>query len=489
MISRLSHLLPYLVLFHTSLGPLYADMVQIKVPGLQNKCLDVAGAGSANGTKVQIWDCNGTKAQQFEIVQENTSTPPPPVNPPPTNPPPTNGSGCDGIAAWTAGKPYKVGEKVVYKNQLFTVANDNPGYDPVISHWFWTAGDKCDAVVTNPPPPTNPPPTTTPNPNPTGEIAVYNQSWTCGWASNPATHCIATVPSFINTQLLAFVKPDASYQKGSNSFAGTGLDFSADFAAVKGAISIAKGKGQNVILSVGGATYHGWASMNVPALKAIAEDLGVTGIDIDWEGDQVCGWGTGGSSCPKDGELTGVINKLREAFPEPFLLTAAVWSTGAFGPAPYQASSFKGNLIGGNFGSFINPLRMSGSKLNRLYLMSYDAGGPSAPAGSPTGYNPKLALQSYKDIYKGPVVIGIEGGNQAWGGHVTSVDEAADLAKHSGSAMFWSLQKAGTMELIKSACRALGKQGCDAAAVSVSESVTKKVNEKKRSEFHFRHEK
>ncbi|GEL96110.1 hypothetical protein CCO02nite_27680 [Cellulomonas composti] len=32
---------------------------------VQGKCLDVAGGGTANGTKVQLWDCNGTGAQVF----------------------------------------------------------------------------------------------------------------------------------------------------------------------------------------------------------------------------------------------------------------------------------------------------------------------------------------------------------------------------------------------------------------------------------------
>ena len=31
-------------------------------------CLDVAGAGTANGTKVQIWQCNGTNAQSWRVV-------------------------------------------------------------------------------------------------------------------------------------------------------------------------------------------------------------------------------------------------------------------------------------------------------------------------------------------------------------------------------------------------------------------------------------
>ena len=30
------------------------------------KCLDVAGAGTANGTQVQLYDCNGTGAQIWQ---------------------------------------------------------------------------------------------------------------------------------------------------------------------------------------------------------------------------------------------------------------------------------------------------------------------------------------------------------------------------------------------------------------------------------------
>ncbi|HEX9623037.1 MAG TPA: ricin-type beta-trefoil lectin domain protein [Streptosporangiaceae bacterium] len=30
------------------------------------RCLDVAGAGTADGTQVRMWDCNGTVAQQWQ---------------------------------------------------------------------------------------------------------------------------------------------------------------------------------------------------------------------------------------------------------------------------------------------------------------------------------------------------------------------------------------------------------------------------------------
>lgn len=35
---------------------------------VNGKCLDVNGAGTANGTLVQLWDCNGTSAQQWQAV-------------------------------------------------------------------------------------------------------------------------------------------------------------------------------------------------------------------------------------------------------------------------------------------------------------------------------------------------------------------------------------------------------------------------------------
>ncbi len=36
--------------------------------GIAGKCVDDNGNGSANGTKVQLWDCNGTAAQNWSVV-------------------------------------------------------------------------------------------------------------------------------------------------------------------------------------------------------------------------------------------------------------------------------------------------------------------------------------------------------------------------------------------------------------------------------------
>ncbi|MFI0808850.1 lectin [Streptomyces echinatus] len=42
------------------------------ITGLGGKCLDVAGASSTNGTAVQLYDCNGTAAQQWTVGSDGT---------------------------------------------------------------------------------------------------------------------------------------------------------------------------------------------------------------------------------------------------------------------------------------------------------------------------------------------------------------------------------------------------------------------------------
>ena len=42
------------------------------IVGLANKCLDVAGAGTADGTKIQLYTCNGTGAQTWTVTPNST---------------------------------------------------------------------------------------------------------------------------------------------------------------------------------------------------------------------------------------------------------------------------------------------------------------------------------------------------------------------------------------------------------------------------------
>ena len=42
------------------------------IRGLAGKCVDVAGASSANGTPVQLYDCNGSAAQQWTVASDGS---------------------------------------------------------------------------------------------------------------------------------------------------------------------------------------------------------------------------------------------------------------------------------------------------------------------------------------------------------------------------------------------------------------------------------
>ncbi|SDT82503.1 chitinase [Streptomyces sp. TLI_053] len=43
-----------------------------RITGYGGKCVDVASAGTANGTAIQLWDCNGTGAQSWTVGTDGT---------------------------------------------------------------------------------------------------------------------------------------------------------------------------------------------------------------------------------------------------------------------------------------------------------------------------------------------------------------------------------------------------------------------------------
>ncbi|WP_055489194.1 lectin [Streptomyces sp. TP-A0356] len=61
-----------LVLSATALSAAPAAAATGAITGLAGKCLDVAGANSADGTPVQLYDCNGTAAQQWTVGSDGT---------------------------------------------------------------------------------------------------------------------------------------------------------------------------------------------------------------------------------------------------------------------------------------------------------------------------------------------------------------------------------------------------------------------------------
>ncbi|MFD7898181.1 glycoside hydrolase family 19 protein [Streptomyces sp. NPDC059743] len=66
---------------------------------------------------------------------------------------PGGGSGACDYPAWVAGRAYVAGNIVKYTDGKFYIAeHDNPGYDPVISTWYWEPYNCTGTPPTDPPP-------------------------------------------------------------------------------------------------------------------------------------------------------------------------------------------------------------------------------------------------------------------------------------------------------------------------------------------------
>ena len=270
-------------------------------------------------------------------------------------------------------------------------------------------------------------------------LGVYFQSWSCGWANSGANLDLAKVPSPINVVFLSFANPNCSYVKGSMTFSGTGLDFSSDFAVVKAAIQLLRNRNVVVMLSVGGATYP-FDSFNPRAVVDFANDLGVDGIDIDWEPH-------GGNT---EAHLLGpIINQVRSIYTDG-LVSIAAFSIGAYGAGEFLNASPAGQ----NTGMCIPGLKSHGNQLDFINLMSYDASNV---------YNPIIAFNAYRSYFKGPILIGAEVPPEAWGGHVLTIAEVEQYAKCAitesdvlNGLFVWSYQKSGepsSMSIISTASK------------------------------------
>jgi chitinase len=249
-------------------------------------------------------------------------------------------------------------------------------------------------------------------------IGSYFCSWSSKWTSKKEELDIKDVESDII--YISFAQPDCSYTKGS--FEGTGLSFSSNFEVVAGACELIKDS-KTIMLSVGGGTYHGWASLNVDAIIALAEDLHCKGIDIDWEPQQ------GAASAH---EMAPIIDAFREKYTG--YLSFATAHVGAYGHGNFVNSQPVSLYTSVNYSGLLQ----SGDKLDWINVMAYDAG--------PT-FDPLECFDSYKAIYPKKIYMGIEIGDQAWGGVITTLQDVKKLYNHikdkGGELFVWSWLKPG----------------------------------------------
>ncbi|OYV41660.1 MAG: hypothetical protein B7Z80_00965 [Rhodospirillales bacterium 20-64-7] len=147
---------------------------------------------------------------------------------------------------------------------------------------------------------------------------VYFASWGCNYSSSGDGLDLANVDC--KCVLLCFVQPDCAYAPGSQSFSGTGIQFSSDFGVVRSAVDKLRSKGTLVYLSIGGGSYQNWSGRKVANCVALAKDLHCDGIDIDWE-----------KTFADRQEAINVITEFSaQTWQNKLKLSAAVWSTGAY---------------------------------------------------------------------------------------------------------------------------------------------------------------
>ena len=160
-------------------------------------------------------------------------------------------------------------------------------------------------------------------------LIAYQASWYETPALTGSATTLARLPGFIDTVILGFAKPDATYN-GGLKLSGTGLQYPFTGAVLKDAIQVLKARHPRtrVLVAVGGSGYNnGWAHLDEAAISRLVRDLGADGVDIDYEPPSPrCRTEAGRVVCDSDSTWISLVGRFRAALPRPFVLTIPGWS-------------------------------------------------------------------------------------------------------------------------------------------------------------------
>lgn len=364
----------------------------------------------------------------------------------------SSSGGCSGVAAWNADTVYTEGNRASYNGQIYQAQwwtkNENPSTS---GQWgVWRVVSSCatsSATVTSSS-------VVAVSSSSRSSVTTVSSSSTSSVVSGPRRYVVyastwntsiydlttANIPNYITNINLSFVRPDTTYQKGTFAFdqAVAGFEFIEGAMTNNGQrtftpqqaqdlrnnIAALRARGTQVWISVGGWSYSQgdqWSHFNAPRVVALAQDLGASGVDIDWESStSICNKQADASfSCTKDGEVAGIITSLHseiQARNAGLGISIAGWSTGAYyvkGTAFEEGKVQWGSPFGG---TMYNLVKNHGNKLTFINLMSYDAG---------DYFDPRECYESYRAIYNGPLNMGMEIAPEGAGGAVLEVNAPA----------------------------------------------------------------
>ena len=188
-------------------------------------------------------------------------------------------------------------------------------------------------------------------------IIAYQDSWNDVPVASAADSTLATLPDYISVIDLAFANPALIYP-GDLNLSQTGLQYRVPGWFLRDAIALLKTRNPHikVLLSVGGAAYTDWQNLNEAAVVHLVGDLGADGVDIDFE-PQHPGCAAAKDAhvqCATDPLWGQLVERFRAVLPRPAVLTAAVWSVGAYGEGAFRDAR--------------PPSRYTGLMLHFLYL-------------------------------------------------------------------------------------------------------------------------
>lgn len=304
---------------------------------------------------------------------------------------------------------------------------------------------------------------------PAQPIVAYHDSWAEPATERAEATTIARLPRHLDVVILAFARPDLRYD-GKLDLGPTGLEYRISGPVLRDAVALLRRRNPavKVLLGLGGSAYGGWRRFNVAAASDLVRDLGLDGVDLDHEPSNPGCVPTreGRIACASTAVWQSVAAAARAAMPRPMVITASVWSVGAYGEDAFRGAQPRSRYTG----SMLGFLRSEEARAIDIVLINaYDAG---------LSFSPLESFRAYRAAWPGRLALGMEVAYPKGAGPFPTVAQAEAWAREVrrdrlGGIMIYALLMKPPLDpawmdgpdgsaLAAAACRGLGRRDCDA---------------------------